>query len=81
MLASQYTGVKGFFVNNLGEILSMAALELTSKRWKLVQLVGFFVCIAAVVWFMSGEPAAILVLLLGLLVFCIGRIGAWWSHG
>ena len=81
MLSSLYAGVKGFSVNNLGEILSMATVELTSKRWKAIQLVGFFVCVGAVVWFMSGEPAAILALLLGLLVFCIGRIGAWWSHG
>lgn len=57
------------------------AVELSAKRWKMMQLVGFFVCVGGVTWFMSGNAFGFFVLLLGLLIFCIGRILAWWFHG
>ncbi len=59
--------------------------EQTNRKWKKMQLVGFFACVAAVVmFFIEGEAwkvAGVMVMLLGLLVFCLGRIFAWWYHG
>ena len=55
--------------------------EQTSKKYKAIQLVGFFMCIAGVIaGFAKVAPAAVL-LLFGTLTFSVGRILAWWNHG
>ncbi len=56
--------------------------EQTSKKYKLIQLVGFFMCIGGIIaGFAKVAPAAVLLLLFGTLTFCVGRILAWWNHG
>lgn len=56
--------------------------EQTSKKYKAVQLVGFFMCVAGVAAGFAGvAPAAVLLILFGVLTFCVGRIVAWWNHG
>jgi len=65
-------------------------IEATGKPWKLCQLLGALGLITSVVWAMitgqSNDPGAALgfAILLGLLslaLFIVGRIGAWWFHG
>ncbi len=59
--------------------------EQTDRKWKKMQLMGFFACVAAVVMFFAEGDGwkfgGFILLLLGLLVFCLGRIFAWWYHG
>lgn len=56
--------------------------EQTSKKWKLVQLAGFAMCLGGIgAGFAQHGPAALLLILFGILVFALGRILAWWNHG
>ena len=63
--------------------------EQTSKAWKGTQLAGAILAIVGVIWVCAtvGTPdegaatAGGVLVGLGLLIFCIARIGAWWDHG
>lgn len=63
-------------------------IEQTGKQWKVIQLLGFLVCIVGVVVSCGSLGAentfklpGFLILLAGLIVFMLGRFGAWWHHG
>jgi hypothetical protein len=60
-------------------------IQATSKRWKLLQAVGSLAAIGGAVGMFAPEPQmkvlAGLVAFLGVCVFMLGRIGAWWFHG
>jgi len=57
--------------------------ERTAKQYKGIRLTGGLTAVLGVVLLMSGDPTATGagMLMLGLLVFLIGRIGASWHHG
>jgi hypothetical protein len=58
-------------------------VELTGKAWKAVMIVGALAASAGVVWIVMDciNPAAYWVLIVGMIVYMLGRIGAWWFHG
>ena len=63
-------------------------IEKTSKKWKLLELVGAVVCIAGFLMFLFSEersPALhilwLLVSVVGLCAFGYARFMAWWHHG
>ena len=66
-------------------------IEQTGKLWKAVQLFGALASIAGTVTACAGinagngssstTPVGFLILVLGLVVFVVGRIGGWWYHG
>lgn len=57
--------------------------EQTSKRFKGTMLIGLLLCCIGVVMIVAfGSPGwGVLSVILGLLVYFAGRIGAWWNHG
>lgn len=61
-------------------------IQQTSKKWKAVQLGGAIMAIGGTCGsFAGGKPESvafyILCVFFGLVLFVIGRIGAWWFHG
>ncbi len=76
--------------NNPEEVQTV---ELTAKKWKGIQLIGAFGCIASECVLFSAivpgnETVVTMLLVVGgfgflfsLLIFLYGRIGAWWYHG
>ena len=77
--------------------MEIQTIQLTSKKWKAIQLIGAIgACIGSIsmgsaVDFISINDITIMNKLLmdsgiflaltGLTVFIVGRIGAWWNHG
>ena len=58
-------------------------IELTSKKWKGIQLTGIILILVGVIVFMATEGGGIgsLFLLVGFGMYVYSRIGAWWHHG
>ncbi|HZU35413.1 MAG TPA: zinc-ribbon domain-containing protein [Gemmataceae bacterium] len=65
-------------------------IEQTSKRWKLMQLIGVLVCLLGAipftVFFLLTERPAFLVLagavfMIGFVIWATGSVAAWWHHG
>jgi hypothetical protein len=56
-------------------------IEATGKGWKAAQLISTLIAIFGVLVAMVSPPFGVLMLIGGIFVFCIARIGAWWSHG
>ena len=55
----------------------------TPKLWKLVQVAGFIIVLFGVVAASVGAMqvgAGGAIAVLGILVWLIGRFGAWWQH-
>jgi hypothetical protein len=56
--------------------------QATAKKWKLVQLAGFVICVVGVVMYVGGDRInGIYTLLLGFTTFIFGRFLGWWKHG
>ncbi|MBI2999132.1 MAG: zinc-ribbon domain-containing protein [Deltaproteobacteria bacterium] len=75
-------------------IRSAVTIQATGRAWKATQLTGAAAAIAGItgvaigptdgISFLGGFPAlglASLSLFTGILVFIVGKIGAWWYHG
>lgn len=60
---------------------NVQTIEATSKSWKAAQLVSALVTILGVLVAFALPPLGLLMLVGGLIAFCIARIGAWWDHG
>lgn len=62
-------------------------VQLTSKKWKIPQLIGGALMLAAPLSLILAPKILGLFFLLpllfvtGFLVWLIGRVGAWWFHG
>lgn len=60
-------------------------VEMTSKKWKAMQLIGVLVSVVAgALWALIPFPGANALAWFffgGLAVWIIGRIMAWWHHG
>lgn len=57
--------------------------QATGKVWKVIQLIGFLICVMGVIIYVGGTQrmTGINLLFLGALVFLVGRFGGWWKHG
>ena len=56
----------------------------TAKVWKVIQLIGFLICVAGVVSCSTTRDnyqTGVQLVMLGGFVFLIGRFGGWWKHG
>lgn len=64
-------------------------VEATAKRWKLMQLFGSLAIVVGTCMMCAGRfpdnekmiPLGAIVAVPGLLVFLVGRFGAWFNHG
>lgn len=56
--------------------------EQTGKNFKGMMLVAMLVCCVSVVLIVSGTYSSVGVLgfLVGIVLYFVGRIGAWWNH-
>lgn len=77
--------------------MEIQTIQLTSKKWKAIQLIGAIgACIGSIfigsaVDFISINDITIMnkflltsgsfLVISGLTVFIVGRIGGWWNHG
>lgn len=63
--------------------MKIQTIEQTGKKWKGIQLYGGLgFCIGAIMIFIEGVAViGLLISLISMLVYFIGRIGAWWHHG
>lgn len=72
-----------------GKPLKAQTIERTGKKWKSVIVVGALAAIIGTIVLVAGvtdESAAaiaagVIVLLTGITMTLVGRIGAWWFHG
>lgn len=77
------------------KIISSAAakhivtIQATSKKWKVLQLIGGFLCIIGIISCSMvisknspGDPdtSGVFIFFIGFLLFFIGRLGAWWNN-
>lgn len=74
---------------------SVQTIQLTSKRWKGLMLVGFLMVVAGAAasgMLIAREPRllshptwlaviAAAIFIAGLVLLVIARLGAWWDHG
>ena len=67
--------------NQLGREKPVQTIEKTGKQYKAIMLVGGLVAIVGIVFSLSGDAAGIPVTLMGLGLFLVAKIAAWWSHG
>ena len=56
-------------------------VEATGKGWKGAQLISALIAILAIFAFLVFPPLGGLMVVGGIFVFCLARIGAWWGHG
>ncbi len=64
------------------EIKQIQTIEKTSKKWKFARLIGVILVIAGIInIFKNNMGAAIVLIIFGLLIIIISRLGAWWFHG
>lgn len=57
-------------------------IELTAKKWKAMQLIGVALLIIGVVARIgTGDYWWVGVAVIGLIVYALGRVLAWWNHG
>ena len=77
--------------------MEIQTIQLTSKKWKVIQLIGAIgACIGSISMGSAVDFISInnittmnkfllisgsLLTISGLTVFIVGRIGAWWNHG
>ncbi len=70
--------------------MSIQTIEQTGKLWKFIQLVGVLGVLVGTgmifVMLLDGCSPAVgawgtVAVLLGLPIWAIGRVGAWWFHG
>lgn len=62
----------------------VTTIEATSKGWKVVILTGGLMFVAGVVSACSHpvyEAACAMLAELGIVLYIVGKIGAWWNHG
>ena len=62
----------------------VTTIEATGKLWKSVMLIGammFFIGLATLYVDPAPSYDCARMAAIGLLVYIIGRIGAWWNHG
>lgn len=61
--------------------VAVQTIEQTGKDWKVAQAVGAGGMLVGVpTCFASPDGGAVLILL-GMMVYTVGRLGAWWRHG
>jgi hypothetical protein len=68
---------------------NIQTIERTSKSYKGMMLIGMLISTGGIVGCVAGlaggvavlEVGGLLSILLGIFVFCIARIGAWWHNG
>lgn len=62
----------------------VTTIEATSKAWKAVILTGGLMFVAGVVSACTQpfyEAMSAMVAELGIVLYIVGKIGAWWHHG
>lgn len=67
-----------------GAAPGVVTTQQTSKIFKVIQLLGFIVILGSTVACVAGKdasPAASATFFLGLIIFLVGRFGAWWRNG
>lgn len=61
---------------------SVTQIELTSKRFKILKIVGYLIAFLAVPIVSSGAiKLSLFALSLGLILILTASLGAWWYHG
>ena len=65
---------------------TVVTTQRTSKKWKLMQLIGALLLIIGVISLIAGansnEPSAagMPMIVIGILLFIVARAGSWWCH-
>lgn len=70
--------------------IKVVLTEQTSKKWKIIKLIGGIITAVGIYFFFSGYAAGgfkngltiigFNLSFVGIVIFIIGKIGAWWSH-
>ena len=60
---------------------AVQVIEQTGKDWKVAQGVGAVGMLLGVPTCFASPDAGSVLLILGLGVYTVGRVGAWWYHG
>ncbi len=76
------------FCGKPNKIEKIHTIELTSKKWKIVKIISVLLIFIGVLIGFSGESKGgdavtgfgVFVVFLGLIMFIVGKIGAWWSN-
>jgi hypothetical protein len=64
------------------QIDNVVTTERTSKKWKLLMLVGFLTLIAGIIMIgIEIQSAGEWSVLLGILMIVFAKIASWWCHG
>ncbi len=59
----------------------VTTIEATGKSWKFVQLAGVILIVIGLVAVFSEVVAGLPLGVVGVVLYIVGRMGAWWQHG
>jgi len=59
----------------------VTTIEATGKSWKFVQVVGVILIVVGLVALFSEVVAGLPLGVVGVVLYVVGRMGAWWQHG